>query len=57
MTQMSTIDKARKMIHQIMAEEEMSFVHTLAIVLNARKDSEIYKQVYSTENLISKMMV
>ena len=38
-----------------MAEEEMSFVHTLAIVLNARRDSDIYQQIYNKDNLVKKI--
>ena len=36
------IDIGRKMIHRIMAEEEMSSVHTLAIVLNCKETSQLY---------------
>ena len=35
----NNIDFARKMIHRLMAEEEMRYVHTVAIVLNCRRDS------------------
>lgn len=45
------------MIHRIMAEEEMSSVHTLAIVLNCRETSDIYQQIYSKENLITQLTV
>ena len=45
------------MIHRIMAEEEMSSVHTLAIVLNCREGSDIYEEIYSKENLISSMTI
>ena len=39
----NNIDFARKMIHRLLAEEEMLNVHTVAIVLNCRKDSDIYR--------------
>lgn len=45
------------MIHRIMADEEMSSVHTLAIVLNCRETSDLYQQIYSKENLTSNYTV
>ena len=33
------------MIHRLLAEEEMLNVHTVAIVLNCRKDSKLYNEI------------
>lgn len=52
LSQQSSIDVGRKMIHRIMAEEEMSSVHTLAIVLNCRQGTDIYEQIYNDKDLI-----
>ena len=45
------------MIHRIMAEEEITSVHTLAIVLNCRESSDLYQQIYATENILSALTV
>ena len=36
------------MIHRLLSEEEMRYVHTVAIVLNCRKESKLYKDIYDT---------
>ena len=38
----STVDEARKQIHRVMAQDEMCKVHTLAILLNCRRDSPLH---------------
>ena len=40
------IDKARRLLHRLMAEEEMRDIEMVGIVLNCKIDSPIYKQIY-----------
>ena len=42
---MSKVDIARKQIHQLLAEDEMRYIHTLGIVLNVRQGSELHHQI------------
>ena len=49
----NNIDFARKMIHRLLAEEEMRYVHTVAIVLNCRKESKLYKEIYDDSKMAS----
>lgn len=42
----NNIDFARKMIHRLLSEEEMRYVHTVAIVLNCRRESKLYREIY-----------
>ena len=41
------MDIARRQIHQLMNDEEMRDVHTLAIVLNCKKGSKLYKSIFA----------
>lgn len=44
------IDKARRMLHRLMAEEEMREVVTVGIVLNCKMDSPIYAKIYENHH-------
>ena len=54
---MTSIDYARRHIHQTMAEEEMRHVHTLAIILNCWGNGKLQsdldkKDIGETEEMI-----
>ena len=53
LTPQSQIDVARRMIHKIMADDEMSYVHTLAIVLNCIEGSPLYEEIFSRDSQTS----
>ena len=42
------------MIHRLLAEEEMLNVHTVAIVLNCRKESDIYRQIFAEPSKVQR---
>ena len=48
MPQYGHIDKARKLLHRLMAEEEMRDVITIAIVLNCKHGSRIYEKLFES---------
>ena len=37
------------MIHRLLAEEEMRYVHTVAIVLNCKEGTPLYKEIFDTD--------
>ena len=43
----SGVDVAREQIHATMAMDEMRYVHTVAIVLNCRKNSRLYEEIFN----------
>ena len=47
------------MIHRLMSEEEMRYVHTVAIVLNCREDSPLHRDIFDenqeTSSFINKL--
>lgn len=49
----NNIDETRLLVHRLMAEDEMRQVHTLAIVLNCRQGSDLYRDVFSTDTKTS----
>ena len=52
----NNIDFARKMIHRLLSEEEMLYVHTVTIVLNCRKDSKLYDEIFERSGKASEFM-
>ena len=45
----SGIDIAREQIHSTMAMDEMRYVHTVAIVLNCKGESQLYQEIFNKD--------
>lgn len=49
----NSIDETRILIHKLMAEDEMRMVHTLVIIFNVRKGTEIYEKIFESDTKTS----
>jgi len=49
----NNIDETRMLIHRLMSEDETRSVHTLVIIFNCKKNSELYNDIFANDTKTS----